>query len=256
MNRRRARTRSTGTSAPPAEEGEGWLMGLEPATPRITSGGTVVLSAENKALRLSDFGRCTRDEESSHDEALAAVIPAWPRLAPAVRAGITTICRRCRPPVPRRRGPCRPGDGPDLSSVRALARELGLADCVTFHGKQSQPDMEQILQHAWVQAIPSVWEEPFGLVAVEAAMRGTAAVVSSAGGLAEIVVHGETGLHATIRPEPLAAALKVFLTDPAVAERAGAAGRRNALARFPLERNVDRFADLYARLLQAKAKTA
>ena len=148
------------------------------------------------------------------------------------------------------------GDGPDLSTVRALARELGLADCVTFHGKQSQPDMEQILQHAWVQAIPSVWEEPFGLVAVEAAMRGTAAVVSSAGGLAEIVVHGETGLHATIRPEPLAAALKVFLEDPAVAERAGAAGRRNALARFPLERNVDRFADLYARLLQAKAETA
>jgi len=87
-------------------------------------------------------------------------------------------------------------------------------------------------------------------------MRGTAAVVSSAGGLAEIVAHGETGLHATIRPEPLAAALKVFLEDPAVAERAGAAGRRNALARFPLERNVDRFADLYARLLQAKAETA
>ena len=146
------------------------------------------------------------------------------------------------------------GDGPALSAARASAEKLSLAECVTFHGKRSQPAMEQVLQRAWVQAIPSVWEEPFGLVAAEAAMRGTAAVVSGAGGLAEIVIHGKTGLHAPGGPEPLAAALKIFLENPAVAERAGAAARLDALARFSVGRNVQRFVDLYQSLRKAKVE--
>jgi len=144
------------------------------------------------------------------------------------------------------------GDGPALLSLRALAGALGLGDSVTFHGKRSQPEMEKILERAWVQAIPSVWEEPFGQVATEAAMRGTAAVVSGTGGLAEIVIHGETGLHAAGGPEPLAVALKTFLSDRGAAERTGAAARIDALARFSLDRSVERFLELYEDVLKAK----
>ena len=36
------------------------------------------------------------------------------------------------------------GDGPALSGARALVEELSLGECVTFHGKQSQPEMEQV----------------------------------------------------------------------------------------------------------------
>ena len=147
------------------------------------------------------------------------------------------------------------GEGPVSSSLRALSSSLGLGDCVTFHGKLSQPEMEKVFAHAWIQAVPSVWEEPFGLVAVEAAMRGTAAVVSGAGGLAEIVIHGETGLHVIAGgPEPLAAALKTLLGNSAVAERMGAAARLDALARFSLDRHVQQFLDLYEDLLEAKRR--
>jgi len=146
------------------------------------------------------------------------------------------------------------GEGPAASSARDLAAALGLGDCVTFHGKLSQTEMERVFQRAWVQAIPSVWEEPFGMVAAEAAMRGTATVVSGAGGLAEVVIHGETGLHAAGGPEPLAAALKTLLGNPAAAERMGAAARLDALARFSLERNVQRFLDLYEDLSEAKRR--
>src|SRR5579872_767814 len=145
------------------------------------------------------------------------------------------------------------GEGPVSSSLQALSASLGLQDCVTFHGKLSQPEMERVFARAWIQAIPSVWEEPFGQVAIEAAMRGTAAVVSGAGGLAEIVIHGETGLHVIAgAPEPLAAALRTLLRNSAVAERMGAAARLNALARFSLDRHVQQFLDLYEDLLEAK----
>lgn len=147
------------------------------------------------------------------------------------------------------------GEGPALSSARTQAAALGLGDCVTFHGKLSQPEMERVFQRAWVQAIPSVWEEPFGMVAAEAAMRGTAAVVSGGSGLTEIVIHGETGLHvAAGGPEPWAAALKSLLGNSVVAERMGAAARLDALARFSLDRNVQRFLDLYEDLLEAKKR--
>jgi glycosyltransferase involved in cell wall biosynthesis len=147
------------------------------------------------------------------------------------------------------------GEGPALASARTQAAALGLGDCVTFHGKLSQPEMERVFRRAWVQAIPSVWEEPFGMVAAEAAMRGTAAVVSGGSGLAEIVIHGETGLHAAAGgPEPWAEALKSLLGNSVVAERMGAAARLHALASFSLDRNVQRFLALYEDLLEAKRR--
>ena len=47
--------------------------------------------------------------------------------------------------------------------------------------------MEARFESAWVQIVPSIWEEPFGLAAAEAMMRGTAVIASRTGGLAEIV---------------------------------------------------------------------
>ena len=145
------------------------------------------------------------------------------------------------------------GEGPATASARALVEELGLGDSVTFYGTLSQAKMERVLSRAWVQAIPSVWEEPFGMVAVEAAMRGTAAVASGTGGLAEVVIDGETGLHvAAGDSESLAEALKILLGNKALSERMGAAARLDALARLSLDRHVERFIDLYENLLAAR----
>ena len=67
--------------------------------------------------------------------------------------------------------------------------------------------------------IPSVYE-PFGLVALEAAALGTPLGVSDTGGLAEIVVNGETGL--TFPPLDVAAladAVTDMLRDEVLARR-------------------------------------
>ena len=80
------------------------------------------------------------------------------------------------------------GEGPAEGPLRALAGELGVNASVTFNGKLSRSEVERRFAGAWAQVAPSVWEEPFGLVAVEAAMRGTAVVASDIGGLPETVV--------------------------------------------------------------------
>jgi glycosyltransferase involved in cell wall biosynthesis len=141
------------------------------------------------------------------------------------------------------------GDGPSAPSLRALAANLGLSDRVVFLGKISRDEMECRFQHAWLQAVPSVWEEPFGLVAAEAAMRGTAAVASDTGGLPEIVIRNKTGLLVPPRDVAgLAEAMQQLLLNQSFAEELGANARVEAKRRFSLERYADRLSDVYEQL--------
>ena len=67
-----------------------------------------------------------------------------------------------------------------------------------FHGTQSRAATEAIARAAWVQAVPSRWAEPFGLVAVEAMMRGTA-VVAAASAAPAASAPAATGLPIDVR---------------------------------------------------------
>ena len=141
------------------------------------------------------------------------------------------------------------GAGPAEPTLRALIDQLGLGDAVALHGHLSGATLERTLERGWVHAVPSRWPEPFGLTATEAMMRGTAVIASDIGGLAESVAHGTTGLRVPAGDEDaLAGALAHVLSDRALAERLGAAGRERAHAQFALDGCVDRFERLYDRL--------
>lgn len=146
------------------------------------------------------------------------------------------------------------GDGPERGVLTQLASTFGVSDAVEFTGHLPQVQMERVLGPAWVQAVPSVWEEPFGIVAAEAMIRGTAVVASDRGGLSEQVMVGETGLLTEPgNPEALADALERIIRDRDFAERLGAAGRDRALAEFTLDRHVDRMLALYEEITRPEA---
>ena len=111
-----------------------------------------------------------------------------------------------------------------------------------------KPDVIQLLSHATVFAIPSVYE-PLGIVNLEAMACGTAVVGSRTGGIPEVVADGETGLLVPPgEPEPLAEALNVLLRDPDRAEAMGQAGRKRAVTEFGWPAIAAQTADLYAEL--------
>jgi len=142
------------------------------------------------------------------------------------------------------------GDGPERDALALRVAALGLGDHVERLGHRPRAELDARLGSAWVQAVPSIWEEPFGLVASEAMMRGVAVVASDAGGLAEIVEDGRTGrLVRRGDPAALAEALLGILSDRELAERMGRAGRERALAHFDEERYVERFVAIYEDLL-------
>ncbi|SFS80829.1 N-acetyl-alpha-D-glucosaminyl L-malate synthase BshA [Paenibacillus sp. BC26] len=82
------------------------------------------------------------------------------------------------------------GEGPDLPKVQQRIRQLGLQDRVHFLGKQD--DVAQVISIADVMLLPSE-KESFGLVALEAMACGVPTIGSIAGGIPELVTHGETG---------------------------------------------------------------
>jgi glycosyltransferase involved in cell wall biosynthesis len=86
------------------------------------------------------------------------------------------------------------GRGPEQENLERTAVNLGIEKSVTFLGWLSPIDIEHQLRDAWALVAPSVWAEPFGLVAVEAIVRGVPVIASSSGGLSEIVEQGVSGL--------------------------------------------------------------
>lgn len=87
------------------------------------------------------------------------------------------------------------GEGPELSRIVSEVRELGLQDFVEFWGKQD--DVAQVISLADVMLLPSE-KESFGLVALEAMACGVPTVGSNAGGIPELITHGETGFMAEV----------------------------------------------------------
>ncbi len=144
------------------------------------------------------------------------------------------------------------GAGPERENLDALISSLGISSHVAMLGHLSRSEVERIFDGAWVQAVPSLWAEPFGIVAVEAMMRGTAVVASGTGGLSEIVQDGETGF--IVPPgdvNALAESLLKLLNNCELSERMGRAGREVALACFSESNHVEKFIELYEAMLKA-----
>lgn len=100
--------------------------------------------------------------------------------------------------------------------------------------------------------VPSVWAEPFGLVALEAMASGRAVIASNIGGLRDIVMHEETGL--LVPPgdaEALRAALARLLADQALRERLGQAGQERVTL-FQTSTVLPQIEQVYRQLITPK----
>lgn len=117
-----------------------------------------------------------------------------------------------------------PGSEEIAGQVRSAAREGWLK----ISGEFARAEMPRFWNELDIAVVPS-WEEPFGLVALEALACGVPVVASSIGGLKEIVTDGESGLLVPPRDvETLARTLVTLLTNEALRSRLAAGAVRRA----------------------------
>jgi glycosyltransferase involved in cell wall biosynthesis len=137
--------------------------------------------------------------------------------------------------------------GSFTTELKALAQELGVADRVVFTGGRS--DIPQIMAACDVFSLPS-FEEPFGLVFLEAMAMKKPVVSLDNGGTPEVVEHGLSGLLAPSGDIPaLAEAIVTLLRDPELRDRMGEYGRSRVLDYFTAQRMARDAGDAYEAML-------
>ncbi|MEL7208644.1 MAG: glycosyltransferase family 4 protein [Actinomycetota bacterium] len=139
----------------------------------------------------------------------------------------------------------------DGGAARHAVHDLGLDGVTTFHGALEPDQVPLRLRAADAVLVPSV-TEGIANAALEAMATRRAVVVTSVGGMEEVVTDGVDGLVVAPRePEAIAAAI-IELAEPGRRDRLAAAGRRRVEEAFGLDDHVDAF----ARLLDATAGTS
>lgn len=126
------------------------------------------------------------------------------------------------------------GDGSTRNKLEALQQQLGLKRYVFFMGNRD--DVPAIVSSADLIVLPSLQDnQPFAIM--EAQIAGKPVVVSNAGGIPEMVKHGETGLmFPKGRSDVLANNLATLLNNPMLGVRLGEKGKYWAMKQWSLNR--------------------
>ncbi|AFY30860.1 glycosyltransferase family 4 protein [Calothrix sp. PCC 7507] len=79
------------------------------------------------------------------------------------------------------------GSGPEEDSLRQQAKNLKIIEQVDFAGVKIEHELAKILNAHQIMVVPSLWDEPFGIVALEGIACGCVVVGSEGGGLKDAI---------------------------------------------------------------------
>ncbi len=102
--------------------------------------------------------------------------------------------------------------------------------------------LPRLYQRADICVFPSLWPEPFGLVAVEAMAAGKPVIASRIGGLKRIVVDKETGF--LVEPgnvDELAAKIEILLDDVNLRKKMGQKARKRAEEKYDWNKIIKKY---------------
>jgi len=154
------------------------------------------------------------------------------------------------------------GEGPERSSLADRARVKGVEGRIHFRGRVSDQELRLCYRAADLFALPVADREDehgldcegFGIVFLEAAAAELPVVAGRAGGVADAVVDGETGI--LVSPgdiDVLSQALSSLLDDRDRARAMGRAGHTRVVAEFAPETMVRRYEEVFAGVLARAA---
>lgn len=145
------------------------------------------------------------------------------------------------------------GSGELAPSLKALAKELGLEHRVSLPGRMPRDRLYVFMRQCDLFCLPSIERtEAFGMVLLEAAQCGKAAVVSDipGSGVGYVVEHGQTGLKMPVADvDALAAGLQKLVDNPILCHEMGQRAQQRFDKLFKIEVGERAISELYGRLL-------
>lgn len=144
------------------------------------------------------------------------------------------------------------GDGPLRSQCESMLDEVGLRRQAWLPGARA--DVADMMRRMDLFVLPSLAEGISNTV-LEAMATGLPIVATAVGGNPELVEDGVTGrLVPAADPIALADAIAPYVLNLEMARQQGVASRLRAEARFSIEAMVDRYVQVYDRVLERKVK--
>ena len=139
------------------------------------------------------------------------------------------------------------GDGPELIDMRQKTRDLGVEEHVLFLGKQD--NVSAFYQLSDLVLLLSE-KESFGLTLLEAMKTGVVPIGSNAGGIKEVIKHGETGYIVNVGDSEQAAQYAIkLLQDRKLYEQFQSQMLLDIEQRFGSELITDQYEYYYRKML-------
>ncbi|HSS95832.1 MAG TPA: glycosyltransferase, partial [Terriglobales bacterium] len=142
------------------------------------------------------------------------------------------------------------GDGPERHPLQSLARELGLAEKVTFLGRIDRDKLSAAMRSCAIFALPSRYEG-LGCVYLEAMACEKPVIACHNQGIEEIVKHKRNGW--LINPDDLSQmteALSTLLQEAHTRKQIGESARKTILAGLTYAHQSENLAKLYRACLR------
>ncbi|MDF9296318.1 N-acetyl-alpha-D-glucosaminyl L-malate synthase BshA [Geobacillus stearothermophilus] len=144
------------------------------------------------------------------------------------------------------------GDGPEMTVVCRLVKELGLQDDVRFLGKQDK--LEELYSISDVMMLLSE-KESFGLVLLEAMACGVPCIGTAIGGIPEVIEDGKTGFLCPLGDvEEAARRTLMLLTDRRLHQKMARQAVQTVKQKFRSSDIVGQYEQLYISLAARKVK--
>lgn len=140
------------------------------------------------------------------------------------------------------------GDGPEKKALEDLVVKLGLSNVhlLGYMGDDKKQELEEFYERADVFVAPSVWDEPLGLVILEAMASRTPVIATRKGGIPLAVKDGVNGI--LVRPrnsQQIVEASRKILENDELRKKMGEAARKTVEEKFTWQKIAEKYLRIY-----------
>lgn len=139
------------------------------------------------------------------------------------------------------------GDGPDRETLEGLARELHLADSMSFIGRMPNERIPEYMAASDVFVLPSL-SEGFSTVILEAMASGLPIVATRVGDMRQVIEEGYNGFLVEPRnPSQIAEKVLLLLEDEQLRERMSQRSREKVTT-YSWDSTISKLLDVYSKV--------
>jgi glycosyltransferase involved in cell wall biosynthesis len=143
-----------------------------------------------------------------------------------------------------------------MEYLQQVVKESKVENHVTFHGFVQREELAHVYRTHDVLLFPSIWDEPFAAVPVEAMASGMPVIGTTAGGTPEAVSNGKTGLLVPPDdPDAMAESMARLASDSELRRQLGQNAAQFAREKWDFETYIDRLEKRYTEIATTSGHT-